>query len=67
MDPNGPFGAKEAGEGSMTSFLPALANAVYRATGVRMKELPITPDRLLAAQGKLEKQQARDAAAGGAE
>jgi 4-hydroxybenzoyl-CoA reductase subunit alpha len=46
-DPNGPLGAKEAGEGSLSSFLPALANAVADAIGVRLYELPITPDRLL--------------------
>jgi 4-hydroxybenzoyl-CoA reductase subunit alpha len=47
LDPNGPFGAKEAGEGSLASFLPALANAVADAIGVRVDELPIGPDRLL--------------------
>lgn len=59
IDPNGPFGAKEAGEGSLTSFLPALANAVYNATGVRMTELPITPDRLLEAWTKKRAERAR--------
>jgi 4-hydroxybenzoyl-CoA reductase subunit alpha len=48
-DPNGPFGAKEAGEGSLAGFLPALANAVADATGLRFSELPITPDRVLEA------------------
>jgi 4-hydroxybenzoyl-CoA reductase subunit alpha len=47
LDPNGPFGAKEAGEGSLSSFLPAFANAIADAIGVRVDELPITPDRLL--------------------
>ncbi len=65
LDPNGPFGAKEAGEASLISFIPALANAVYDATGVRMTELPITPDRLLAALTKAEKQASKQAAAGG--
>ena len=46
-DPNGPFGAKEAGEGSLSGFLPALTNAVADAVGVRPTELPVTPDRLL--------------------
>ena len=46
-DPHGPFGAKEAGEGSLAGFLPALANAVADAIGVRPTTLPITPDRLL--------------------
>ena len=56
IDPNGPFGAKEAGEGSLAGFLPALANAVNDALGVRMTDLPITPDRLMdAAAGKRRK------------
>lgn len=46
-DPHGPFGAKEAGETSLACFLPALASAVADAVGVRAKELPLTPDRLL--------------------
>lgn len=45
-DPEGPFGAKEAGEGPLVATLPAVANAVYDAVGVRCYELPITPDRL---------------------
>jgi 4-hydroxybenzoyl-CoA reductase subunit alpha len=49
LDPNGPFGAKEASEGSLAGFLPALANAVADAVGLRMSELPITPDRILEA------------------
>ncbi|HEX7006534.1 MAG TPA: molybdopterin cofactor-binding domain-containing protein, partial [Alphaproteobacteria bacterium] len=48
-DPNGPFGAKEAGEGSLSSFLPAVANAVADALGIRFDELPLTPDRVYAA------------------
>ncbi len=46
-DPNGPFGAKEAGEGSLSGFLPALTNAIAHATGLRLHELPASPDRLL--------------------
>ncbi len=46
-DPNGPFGAKEAGEGSLSGFLPALTNAIADATGLRLTELPASPDRLL--------------------
>ena len=46
-DPEGPFGAKEAGEGPLLPLLPAVCNAVYDAVGVRTAELPITPDRLL--------------------
>ena len=48
-DPNGPFGAKEAGEGSLSGFLPALTNAIADAIGLRMTELPVSPDRLLEA------------------
>jgi 4-hydroxybenzoyl-CoA reductase subunit alpha len=48
-DPLGPFGAKEASEGALHGFPPALANAIYDAIGIRLDELPITPDRLLEA------------------
>jgi 4-hydroxybenzoyl-CoA reductase subunit alpha len=48
-DPNGPFGAKEAGEGSLAAFLPALTNAVADAIGIRFNTLPVTPDRVFAA------------------
>jgi 4-hydroxybenzoyl-CoA reductase subunit alpha len=48
-DPHGPFGAKEAGEGSLAAFLPALTNAIAAATGVRFNDLPVTPDRVFAA------------------
>lgn len=47
LDPNGPFGAKEAGEGSLSGFLPALTNAICDATGLRLAELPASPDRVL--------------------
>ncbi len=46
-DPDGPFGAKEAGEGPLIATLPAVGNALYDAIGVRFTELPITPDRVL--------------------
>jgi 4-hydroxybenzoyl-CoA reductase subunit alpha len=46
-DPNGPFGAKEASEGALAGFLPALTSAVAEAIGLRVHELPLTPDRLL--------------------
>ena len=46
-DPNGPFGAKEAGEGSLSGFLPALTNAIAHATGLRLHELPASPDRIV--------------------
>jgi 4-hydroxybenzoyl-CoA reductase subunit alpha len=46
-DPHGPFGAKETGEGSLDPAAPAIANAVYNATGVRIKDLPITAEKIL--------------------
>jgi CO/xanthine dehydrogenase Mo-binding subunit len=46
-DPHGPFGAKETGEGSLDPAAPAIVNAVYNATGVRIKDLPITPEKIL--------------------
>jgi 4-hydroxybenzoyl-CoA reductase subunit alpha len=46
-DPNGPFGAKEAGEGTNLGTSPAIANAVYNAIGVRIRDLPITPEKIL--------------------
>ena len=45
----GPFGAKEAGEGSLAAFLPAMANAIHDAIGVRITDLPLSPERVLAA------------------
>ncbi len=49
VDPEGPFGAKEAGEGSLAATIPAIANAIYDAAGVRLREAPFTPERVLAA------------------
>ncbi len=48
-DPEGPFGAKEAGEGSLAATIPAVANAIFDAVGVRITSLPITPEKVLAA------------------
>ena len=48
FEPRGPFGAKEIGEGSLLPVIGAIANAIYDACGVRMHELPITPERILA-------------------
>jgi hypothetical protein len=48
-DPEGPFGAKEAGQGPLLPVIPALANAVHDAVGVRIDEIPISPDKVLAA------------------
>jgi 4-hydroxybenzoyl-CoA reductase subunit alpha len=49
VDPEGPFGAKEASEGSLAATIPAIANAIYDAVGVRLREAPFTPERVLAA------------------
>ena len=46
LDPNGPFGAKEASEGMLAGFLPAVQEAVYEAVGVRATEFPLSPDRI---------------------
>src|SRR5947209_11127182 len=48
IDPEGPFGAKEASEGSLAATIPAIANAIYDACGVRLREAPFTPERVLA-------------------
>jgi 4-hydroxybenzoyl-CoA reductase subunit alpha len=48
-DPHGPFGAKEVGQGPLLPIMPAVANAVYDAIGVRIDEVPITPDKVLKA------------------
>jgi len=48
-DPNGPYGAKGASETAILPGPPAIANAVYDAIGVRIHDLPITPDKILMA------------------
>jgi hypothetical protein len=48
-DPNGPFGAKEVGQGPLLPIMPAVANAVYDAVGVRVDEVPIGPEKVLKA------------------
>ncbi len=49
IDPEGPYGGKEAGEGPLHPALPALSNAIFDAVGIRLRELPFTPGRVLAA------------------
>jgi len=49
IDPEGPFGAKEAGEGSLAATIPAISNAIYDAVGIRLREAPFSPERVLAA------------------
>lgn len=53
IDPEGPFGAKECGEGALHPSIPAIANAIYDAVGVRVTSLPIKPEEILS---QLEKQ-----------
>jgi 4-hydroxybenzoyl-CoA reductase subunit alpha len=48
-DPNGPYGAKEVGQGPLLPVPPAVANAVYNAVGVRIDEVPIMPEKVLKA------------------
>ncbi len=54
-DPEGPFGAKECGEGALHPVPPALANAVHDAVGIRLRKLPATPDRVLAEINKVNR------------
>jgi len=49
LDPEGPYGAKEAGEGPLHPSIPAISNAVFDALGIRLRELPFTPGKVLAA------------------
>ena len=49
IDPEGPFGAKEAGEGPLHSTIPAIANAIHDALGIRLRHLPFSPAKVLAA------------------
>ena len=46
---DGPFGAKGMGEAALTPSAPAIANAIYNAVGVRITDLPITPEKILKA------------------
>jgi 4-hydroxybenzoyl-CoA reductase alpha subunit len=54
MDPDGPFGAKGIGEPTTIPTAPAIANAIFDAVGVRIKELPITPEKIIKALKELE-------------
>jgi hypothetical protein len=54
-DANGPYGAKEVGQGPLLPVMPAVANAVYDAVGVRVDEIPVTPEKVLKALKKLGK------------
>ena len=54
-EPTGPFGAKSIGEIVINTPSPALANAIYNACGVRLRELPMTSERIKMGMLKLEK------------
>jgi CO/xanthine dehydrogenase Mo-binding subunit len=60
-DPEGPMGAKECGEGALAPIIPAVANAVYDAVGIRLTEVPMTPERVLKALEKKKKLETRRA------
>jgi len=64
IDPEGPYGAKEAGEGSLAATIPAIANAIFDAVGVRINTLPITPEKILAALREKEARE-KESSAGG--
>ncbi len=64
-EPEGPFGAKEAGEGLTNPTAGAIANAIYNAVGVRITELPITPEKVFKALREKEKQDAARSTMGG--
>jgi CO/xanthine dehydrogenase Mo-binding subunit len=55
IEPNGPYGAKGIGEPALNPTMAAITNAIYDATGVRIKELPVNPQKLLAQIQKLGK------------
>ena len=52
-EPTGPFGAKSIGEIVINTPAPAIADAVYNAVGVRVTDLPITPEKVLRGMGRL--------------
>ncbi len=60
MDPEGPFGAKECGEGALHPVIPAIANAIYDAVGVRITSLPINSEEVLNAMKKVKELQTAD-------
>lgn len=47
IDPKGPYGAKEAGEGPLHPAIPAISNAVFDAVGIRLKKTPFSPADVL--------------------
>ena len=67
IDSEGPYGAKEAGEGPLNPVIPAIANAVYDAIGVRFDETPITAAKVLDALAKKKARVGPDGLADGAD
>ncbi len=55
IDAEGPFGAKEVGQGPLLPVIPAVVNAVHDALGIRVDEIPLRPDKVLAALADREK------------
>ncbi len=53
-DPTSAFGNKEVGEGPAGLVIPAILNALYDAIGVRFTEVPVTPEKILRALGKID-------------
>jgi 4-hydroxybenzoyl-CoA reductase subunit alpha len=62
-DPGGPYGAKEAGEGPLHPAIPAIANAIHDACGIRIRELPFYPQRVLKLLRERDAQRGRERAA----
>ena len=54
-DPEGPFGAKEVGQGPLLPIMPAVANGVYDALGVRVDQSPVTPELVIKAMESKDK------------
>ena len=48
IEPNGPYGAKGIGEPALNPTMAAITNAIYNATGIRVKTLPVSPEKILA-------------------
>ena len=48
VEPNGPYGAKGIGEPALNPTMAAITNAIYNATGIRVKALPVSPEKILA-------------------
>jgi CO/xanthine dehydrogenase Mo-binding subunit len=48
VDPNGPYGAKGIGEPALNPSMSAITNAIFDATGIRIKSLPVSPEMILA-------------------